>query len=193
MLCCDYNVAYTRRWILRPCLTDVELRELEALEKLCFPPQDRYDLRTLRVFVSLNGIGVLRYYNDTLDPPMLAAFHLFDCLAGELITLDVHPDYRGRGVATLLLATSLAKLRSLGHTSATCEIEIRNEVSLRLHAKFGFRPLRILKNYYGPGRDAYLMRTHLRALAPRPSSRLPACSHASSVPQCPNSTRQDFP
>ncbi|MGB9692303.1 MAG: GNAT family N-acetyltransferase [Candidatus Sumerlaeaceae bacterium] len=165
MICSDYNFAFTRRRFLRPCLTTEEIHELEQLEKLCYPPADRYDFRTLRMFCSLNGIGILRYYEESLPQRPLVGFHLFDCLNAELITLDVHPEFRGRGIAGQLLLLSLKKLRALGHTRATCEIAVNNTVSLHLHKKFGFKPWRLLRNYYGAGRHAYLMRANLGALA----------------------------
>ncbi|MCX7624644.1 MAG: GNAT family N-acetyltransferase [Candidatus Sumerlaeaceae bacterium] len=162
MICSDYNIAYTRRRFLKPCLSSEEIRQLEALERLCFPPQDRYDFRTLRLFVSLNGIGVLRYYEESLPERPLVAFHMFDCLTAELITLDVHPHHRGKGIGSHLISLSLEKLRSLGHTRATCEISVGNVASLNLHKKFGFKPIKLLRNYYGAGRHAYLLRTSLR-------------------------------
>ncbi len=164
MFCSDYNFAYTRRRFLRPILSDCEIRELEKLERLCFSLRECYDFRTLRLFVSQNGIGILRYYEESLPDRPLVAFHLFDCLAAELITLDVHPDFRRRGLATQLLKMSLQKLRSLGHTYAFCQIGVNNQPSLALHAKFGFRPWRVLKNYYGPGWHAYLLKAPLRGI-----------------------------
>lgn len=163
MIYSDFNIAYTRRRFLKPCLSPEEIRELEQLERLCFPPRDRYDFRTLRMFLSLNGIGILRYYEEADPQHPLVAFHLFDCLGAELITLDVHPQYRGRGIASQLLQMSLDKLRALGHTRATCQISVVNQPSLRLHKKFGFKPVRLLRDYYGPGRDAYLLRVSLQA------------------------------
>lgn len=168
MICSDYNFAYTRRRFLRPCLSDPEIRELEQLERLCFSPTERFDLRTFRLYLSLNGICILRYYEESLAGRPLVAFHLFDCLEGELITLDVHPDFRRRGIASQLLTLSLQKLRALGHTRAVCEIAVDNQASLKLHARFGFKPERMLRDYYGAGHHAWHMKASL-AHMPRPS------------------------
>ncbi|AXA35838.1 MAG: hypothetical protein KatS3mg130_0605 [Candidatus Sumerlaea sp.] len=170
MICSDYNIACTRRRFLRPCISEGEIRELAELERLCFSPAERYDIRTLRLFVSMNGAGLLRYYDEATAPPSLAAFHLFDCLSAELITLDVHPQYRRRGIGTQLLTMSLQKLAQLGHRHATCEIAVENEPSLSLHRRLGFQPVRLLKHYYGPGRHALLLRARLRPFAVEGSS-----------------------
>jgi [ribosomal protein S18]-alanine N-acetyltransferase len=153
----DYNIAYSRRRFLRPMLPDEEIREMVALELACFPPPENYDFRTLRMFLSLNGAGLLRIRDIVDEKPMLVAFHLFDCLAGELITLDVHPDFRRRGLGAQLLIESMTKLREFGHKHAVCQIGVENKASLELHKKFGFEAVRRLKNYYGAGRDAYLL------------------------------------
>ena len=153
----DYNLAYSRRRYLKPMVPDAELREMAELEKVCFPPPENYDLRTLRMFVSLNGAGLLRRRELVNGKPHLIAFHLFDCLAGELITLDVHPDFRRLGIGKALVAESMGKLAELGHKQVTCQISVSNAASLELHYPFGFKKTRTVKNYYGPGRDAYLL------------------------------------
>jgi ribosomal protein S18 acetylase RimI-like enzyme len=153
-----FNIEPRRRRFLKPMLGPDELPPLLELEKICFPPPDNYDRTTLKHFLSLNGCGLLRWYADTPEtgtPGPLVAFHLFDCFSAELITLDVHPDWRRRGIGSSLLRRSLAKLRSLGHRVATCQIAVDNEASLALHKRFGFHPAGRLEHYYGSGRDAF--------------------------------------
>ena len=138
-------------------LADSEMRDMVELEKICFPPPQNYTLRTLRGFMSLNGVGLLRCYDERADGMVLAAFHLFDCLSAELITLDVHPDYRRQGIGSELLGMSMAKLAELGHRTAHCQIAVDNVPSVRLHEKFGFRVVQTLHNYYGKGAHGYLL------------------------------------
>lgn len=158
----DYNIAYSRRRFLKAMVPAAELREMAELERLCFPPCENYDLRTLRMFVSKNGAGLIRLRDPGPEGrPLLTAFHLFDCLAAELITLDVHPLRRRQGIGQLLVSESMSKLREFGHDRVTCEIGITNEASLELHQRLGFQTKRLLKNYYGHGRHAYLLAARL--------------------------------
>lgn len=158
----DYNIAYSRRRFLKPLVTLPELREMVELERLCFPSCESYDLRSLRMFVSLNGAGLLRLRETLPDGRrLLAAFHLFDCLASELITLDIHPDYRRRGIGLALVSESMARLREFGHDRVRCQIGISNEASLELHRRLGFGIRRLLRDYYGHGRHAYLLTAKL--------------------------------
>ena len=166
MISRDYNIAFSRRRYLKPMLRDEELREMLELERVCFPPPTNYDFRTLRMFVSLNGAGLLRIRKSVNGEQVLAAFHLFDCVAAELITLDVHPDFRRQGLGRQLLVESLGKLREFGHTHATCQIAVDNVASLELHKHFGFEPVTLLKGYYGRGRDAYLREAALAGMRP---------------------------
>lgn len=156
----DLNIAYTRKRFIKPLLSDKQLKAMVELELLCFPPPTNYDLRTLRTFFSINGSLALRVY-PLEEPERLVGFHIADTLFGELITLDVHPDFRRRGVGRWLVGRSLAMLKKAGHSEASCKIATTNEASLALHAGLGFQKLKRIKNYYGPGHDAFLLRAKI--------------------------------
>ncbi|PKO19846.1 hypothetical protein CVU37_02320 [candidate division BRC1 bacterium HGW-BRC1-1] len=158
MIVSNYNINPPRQARRAPMIPHAELEELAHLETICFPPEELYDLDTLAHFASRNGAGLLRWIEPRDNAlPHLAAFHLFNCFTAELITLDVHPDHRRRGIGTALVTESLRKLRELGHRQATCQIATSNENSLQLHYRLGFKPVRTLRNYYGARRDAHLL------------------------------------
>lgn len=162
MIKSDFNLAFTRRRFLKPLISDNEIHELVELEKICFPPPENYDQRTLQLFVSMNGIGLLRWFEEGETDCRLAGFHIFDCFAAELITIDVHPEFRRRGIARRLYDLSLGKLKELGHQSVSCQIATSNDSSLAFHRLYGFKPVKRLRNYYGPGRDAYFLKAPLK-------------------------------
>lgn len=156
----DLNIASTRKRFIKPLLSDKHLQAMVDLELLCFPPPTNYDLRTLRNFCSINGSLAFRVY-PVEEPERLVGFHIADTLFGELITLDVHPDFRRRGVGRWLVGQSLAMLKKAGHGEASCQIATANEASLALHAELGFAKRKRIKNYYGPGHDAFLLRAKI--------------------------------
>ncbi len=153
----DLNITSTRRRFIKPLLSDKQLQAMVGLELLCFPPPTNYDLRTLRDFCSINGSLAFRVY-PVEDPERLVGFQLADMLFGELITLDVHPDFRRRGVGRWLVGQSLEMLKTAGHGEASCQIATANDASLALHAGLGFTKRKRIKNYYGPGHDAFLLK-----------------------------------
>lgn len=50
----------------------------------------------------------------------------------------VHPDHRGRGIGSLLIPALLDAIRPLGVHAVIAGIDSSNDVSIRLHARFGF-------------------------------------------------------
>ncbi len=156
----DLNIAYTRKRFIKPLLSDKELQPMVELELMCFPPPTNYDLRTLRGFCSVNGSLLFRVYPDH-DSNELVAFHIADTLFGELVTLDVHPKFRRQGLGKWLVQASMAALKKAGHSEVSCQIATTNEASLLLHAALGFGKRKRMKNYYGPGHDAYFLRAKL--------------------------------
>ncbi len=87
---------------------------------------------------------------------MLAIWFIVDEI--HISTLAVHPDYRRRGVAGLLVAEALISGQEQGAISATLEVRTSNLAAQALYEKFGFRIAgRRLKYYQDNQEDALLM------------------------------------
>jgi [ribosomal protein S18]-alanine N-acetyltransferase len=73
----------------------------------------------------------------------------------ELESIAVDPRYRGRGVAQALLDATVSRLHG-----ATLRLMVStvNTSALRFYRQYGFVRTRLVKRYYGPGRDAWRMR-----------------------------------
>lgn len=76
---------------------------------------------------------------------------------GEISSVAVAPEYRRQGLATRLLAAGLAYLRGRGVTVVRLQVAGDNEAARLLYQRLGFRPLRDLLHYYGPGRHGLEM------------------------------------
>jgi ribosomal protein S18 acetylase RimI-like enzyme len=84
-----------------------------------------------------------------------------DWRGADLESIAVDPAFRNRGVAQALLGATLAKMRSERVSTIRLMVELENESALRLYRQAGFVRVRRVKDYYGPGRDAWRMRLRL--------------------------------
>lgn len=66
----------------------------------------------------------------------------------HITTLAVLPQYRRRGIATVLLAELLLQARRFGCRSATLEVRESNTVAQHLYQRFGFENGGIRRRYY---------------------------------------------
>lgn len=81
----------------------------------------------------------------------------------HLMDLAVHPGYRRRGIATLLLNNVLPDIEASACRSLYLEVRMSNRAAKRLYEKFGFRVVGIRKNYYvNPPEHALVMMRPLR-------------------------------
>ncbi len=92
----------------------------------------------------------------------LAAWFVAD--EGEVATLAVAAQYRGRGMATRLLESVLAEAGRRGAATLYLEVRESNEAARRLYASHGFEEVGRRRHYYRrPREDARVLRKVLTA------------------------------
>ncbi len=84
----------------------------------------------------------------------------------ELESIAVDPRYRGCGVAQALLDATVARLPTI---ALRLMVSTTNAPALRFYRQYGFVRTRLVKRYYGAGRDAWRMRLHAASDAAHPS------------------------
>jgi len=95
------------------------------------------------------------------------AVYGFEGDAFHLMNLAVLAEYRGRGLAALLVEDFLAEARRLKAPDAWLEVAVDNGAARALYDKYGFELVRTRRKYYQPGGvDALVMRLVLRPYAP---------------------------
>ncbi len=77
--------------------------------------------------------------------------------AGRILTLDIIPEARRMGLASLLMQECEHRLRDFGCTEVYLETAVNNGPALRLYRKLGYQILRTLPGYYAASLDAFLM------------------------------------
>lgn len=130
---------------------------LYRLQRRCFPIQQAYGPATLaflhlwppsRMFVAWDGEQVAGCVvaDSTRD-------------GTRILNLCVDPDYRRRGIATVLLSVAED---AFGNDRATLMVEDKNLGAQTLYRECGYLPVSDLRHYYGRNRHGVLMQKQRR-------------------------------
>ena len=125
--------------------------QVANLHKLCFPhrPWGADEFRDLKksgceIVVSDNGFIVWRTVLDE----------------AEIITIGVHPDARGAGIAIAMLGIMENEVKKAGAKKIFLEVSAENAPAIALYKKCGFIQNGRRPKYYD-GVDAILMRKEI--------------------------------
>ena len=141
-----------------------DLAELATLERQLFPT-DAWTEQTWWAELAQRPRRVyLAAHDRTADPAVVVGYAGLD-LAGstaDVMTLAVHPAYRGSGLADRLLDRLVAEAGASGAQALLLEVRADNEPALRLYARHGFGRISVRPRYYQPGDvDAHVLRRSL--------------------------------
>ena len=128
-----------------------EIKELVVLDALCFDPPINYTYRDMVLYTRHPAAVLLREY----EGERLIAFCLGHADNGNIITIDVHPDYWRQGLGRRLLKAIIEEFRSRSVPFAVSQIALDNLPSLTLHQSLGFEIRHVLYGYYSDGSAAY--------------------------------------
>jgi len=127
---------------------------LAAIHAEAFPPADAWGEGALRRLLEMPGAMLLAE-----DDGFLLARIAED--EAEIITLAVRPAARRRGLGARLLARALRACADAGAAVMFLEVDTANAPALALYARAGFARVGTRRGYYGPGRDAAVLRLSL--------------------------------
>ena len=80
----------------------------------------------------------------------------------ELVSVATDPQFRGLGVASCLMGSTLRRLRRRRVDRLILMVRITNDPARAFYAKYGFRRVRVVPRYYEDGGDGLLMTLQLR-------------------------------
>jgi ribosomal-protein-alanine N-acetyltransferase len=78
----------------------------------------------------------------------------------DLHRIVVAPAYRRQGLALRMVRAGLLAVRHLGARLVMLEVEWTNLAAIALYQRLGFEQVRVRRDYYGPGRDALILRLY---------------------------------
>lgn len=76
----------------------------------------------------------------------------------QVTNVAILPEFRGKGIATKLMAELIRYVQKRGVTAMTLEVRPSNAPARALYARYGFKEAGVRKNYYqDDGEDAIIM------------------------------------
>jgi ribosomal-protein-alanine N-acetyltransferase len=136
---------------------DDQLREIILqIDEAAFGPES-LNKWSLPLFHHYGSIYIARYHGE----PAGAAELVRDWHDPALVYLygyAVAPQFRGKGIGTILLQTIMETLPLAGFRRLQLTVHPENQTALHIYRdKFGMRALEFISNYYGPGEDRLLL------------------------------------
>ncbi len=140
-------------------LSDME--DLLAIERASFG-QDAYDRKLFAEYARVcGGLFLLAGNSDGPVAYSLACVSRQRPHLANLISIAVHPQARGNGAASLLLTSTIRRLKLRGIERLTLMVRQSNAPALSFYRRHGFTGLRRAPGYYEDGEDGLLMRRTL--------------------------------
>jgi ribosomal-protein-alanine N-acetyltransferase len=143
-------------------MSEVTLREyrsgdweaMYALDLICFEPPFRFSRRTMRGFAEAPNATALLVE----DQGKLVAFCVthVEQGVGYVVTLDVVPEWRRKGLAARLMAESEARARSAGTASMALHVFTDNSSAVRFYEALAYEQIGLAEDFYGRGLDAFV-------------------------------------
>jgi ribosomal-protein-alanine N-acetyltransferase len=131
-----------------------------ALDLVCFEPVFQFSRRAMRSFAEETGAVTLLADADG----ELAGFCIaqFEENTGYVVTLDVAPAWRRRGIARLLMEEVEARVRAAGGIGMALHVHTGNVGAMQFYEGLGYGRVSIAKGFYGRGMDALVYRKKLQ-------------------------------
>ena len=129
-----------------------------ALDVMCFEKPFRFSRGAMRRFAEAkNALVVIAEEGDAL-----VGFVILDVEMGKkgrtgyVVTLDVDPAFRRRGVAALLMDEVERQARADGCGAIVLHVFVGNESAMKFYASAGYARSHREEEFYGRGLDAWV-------------------------------------
>ena len=133
-----------------------DLKDILAIEKISFPKKQAYSKsRFEKYFQECPESFVVAESEKEIAGYTIGKSEKRNA---EIISLAVKPGLRQKGIGRRLTNFLISLFRKKGVKEIFLEVRTINKIAISLYRELGFKILKILKNYYQNGDDAYLMK-----------------------------------
>jgi ribosomal-protein-alanine N-acetyltransferase len=137
-----------------------DLAGLHRLDQVCFPQDIAYSRAELQYFLTH---PMCSCWIAEQGESKLAGFVIFERAsrhghaAGHIVTLDIDPVERRRGLGTLLMQTAEEQMKQEGAVLMSLEVAENNPAARQFYRSLGFVTRGRIAKYYGGRVDAEVM------------------------------------
>jgi ribosomal-protein-alanine N-acetyltransferase len=135
-----------------------DLKRMHALDVVCFERPFRFTREAMRRFSEAKSARVI----VAEERGALAGFVILDVQGsveggvGYVVTLDVAPSFRRRGVGRALMVEAEEQARRAGCRAMLLHVFAGNLAAMRFYESMGFLRSRRVEAFYGAGLDAWV-------------------------------------
>jgi ribosomal-protein-alanine N-acetyltransferase len=131
------------------------VRKLIELDQNFFPTPWTKDSWS-NLFLEHDRLLVIMTFEDQVIGFCLLDLAVADSF-GHLLKILITPHFRGRGLATELLKSTIDYLAKQNIGQLYLEVEASNFAAQKTYSSQGFKSIHLKKDFYGQGRDAIIM------------------------------------
>lgn len=136
--------------------SSADLDGIVALEQIGFAPGARWSRESWDDEMAGEDGVVLCARDIEAQVSGVAAFRIVEDVA-ELFRIAVKPERRRGGLGSRLLRAGMVWATAAGAKRMLLEVRTGNTAAERLYQEFGFEPVTVRRDYYGPGESAIVM------------------------------------
>lgn len=127
------------------------------IERQCFNEEAFTRQQIAYLLVDYNTVALTAKIAGEVAGFVIAQIDTDSCTEfGHIVTLNVAPSFRRRGVATRLLCEMENLLRGRGISECRLEVREDNHSAIKLYYKLGYGAIGKLERYYGRKHGLYL-------------------------------------
>ena len=132
------------------------LDTLYRIEEQCFDEEAFTKRQIAYLLTDYNTIALAAKTNTDIAGFIIAQIETDETEFGHIITLNVAPNYRHKGIATKLLREIETLLKQRGISECRLEVREDNHAAIKLYHKLGYQTMGKLERYYGKKHGLYL-------------------------------------
>ena len=144
-------------------IEDIPIRLLDKLyeiEKQCFNQEAFTKQQIAYLLTDYNAIGLAARANGEIAGFVIARVDIGrNAPLGHILTVDIAPSYRRKGIAQKLLHEIETIFKERGIKECRLEVREDNVAASNLYQKLGYKKVGKLEKYYGDAHGLYLKKT----------------------------------